>query len=227
MYQKIVNNFVFDVGVDSAILIGWDDSVQTPSGIQKVPVSVDNRPVVAIRKKAFECTYIEYLELPATITTIGKEAFRGGSIKGVRFYADDRFHWQEKLKIEDAAFKDCILLEYFSTMQSIDVGYLAFCGCPKLKESTFNNMYFYLIHPEAFASTQSLKEIHISQNGWIQANALKHSSITDVYLAEFAKIPEKTIEHIKTKGITLHIYPDSPLMDLAYEGICVKESLPF
>ena len=227
MYQKIVNDFVFMVGIDSAILMGWDNDIPVTSGMKTVPTAVDNNPVVAIAEDAFKCTYIEYLDLPATITKIGKNAFRGGSIKGIRFYADDKYHWQEKLKIETAAFKDCIMLEYFLTMQYVDVGCLAFCGCPKLKESTFNNLYCYIIHPEAFACTQSLKEIHVTQNGWMQVDALKNSSITDVYLAEVAKIPDKTIEYIRKKGITLHIYPDSPLMDLAYEGIRVEESLPF
>lgn len=227
MYQKIVDNFVFIVEVGCAMLMGWDDSVPVSRGVYKVPTLVDGNPVVSIAEQAFECTYIEYLELPASIAVIGEKAFRGGSIKGVQFYVDDEHYCQGHLKIETSAFKDCILLEYFSTMQFVNAGYLAFCGCPKLKNSITDTVYFNIIHPEAFACTPSLKEIHVLQDGWIQANALKNSSITDIHLAEYAKIPDKTLEHIKSKGITLHIYPESPLMELAYDGICVMPELPF
>ena len=227
MYQKIVDNFVFMVEVGCAMLMGWDDSVPVSRGVHKVPTLVDGNPVVSIAEQAFECTYLEYLELPASIAVIGEKAFRGSSIKGVQFYIDDEHHYQKYLRIEKSAFKDCILLEYFRTMQFIEVYYLAFCGCPKLKAGTIQPMYFRIIHPEAFPSTQSLTEIHIVQDGWIQANALKHSSITDIYLSECAKLPDKTLEHIKTKGVALHVYPESPLMDLAYEGICIEEFLPF
>ena len=227
MYQTIVNNFVFDVDVDAAQLKGWDESVQITRGTQIVPTTVDGKLVTSICEKAFECTYIEHLELPATIHFIGKEAFRGSSIKSVIFYADEKHSFSRQLKIEQSAFKDCILLEHFSTMQFIDVGYLAFCGCVKLRNGAVSKLYFYLIHPEAFACTQNLKEIHISQNGWLQVNALKNSSITDVYFAEYAKIAEKNIDYFKNKGIFLHVYPESSLMELAYEGIYVEESLPF
>lgn len=227
MYQKIVDNFVFNIGDDSANLAGWSGDASAAQGLHQVPTFVDGKPVTTIEDNAFECTYLEYLMLPSSIASIGKKAFRGGSIKGVQFYVEDEHYCQETLKVSTSAFKDCILMEYFNTLQFVEAEYLAFCGCPKLQLGKPHPTYFHVIHPEAFASSQKLKEIYVLQDGHIQVNALKNSSITDVHLAENAKIPEKTLDYIRDKGITLHVFPESPLMNLAYDGISVKEALPF
>ena len=100
-----------------------------------IPEYVDNekygkRPVMRIAKEAFkDNTNIETVSIPASVTTIGKEAFMGcTSLKKVTFEGDNHQwaldnikHSSTYLTVNDMAFADCTKLTDFEILYGVDV----------------------------------------------------------------------------------------------------------
>ncbi|MBP5330308.1 MAG: leucine-rich repeat domain-containing protein, partial [Lachnospiraceae bacterium] len=100
-----------------------------------IPEYVDNekygkRPVMRIAKGAFkDNTSIETVSIPASVTTIGKEAFMGcTSLKKVTFEGDNHRwaidnikHNSSYLTVNDRVFADCTKLTDFEILYGVDV----------------------------------------------------------------------------------------------------------
>jgi hypothetical protein len=224
MIKKVIDGFAYMLYPNHVAIVGYEPTIINGCNKHVIPTLVDNKPVTKIDTHALAFSKLERIELPASITSIGNKAFFKSEVKEVVFYASPDYTCQFRLEVEASAFKECVNLTLFDTQQFVTAGYLSFSYCPNLTHfGQHRNMQFECIHPDAFAYS-GVEEIHLSNKGWLQANALNNSSVKKIWIKDAAKIPKKTLNYIKKKEIVMITNQYSPLMDLVYDGFLVEES---
>ena len=227
MSTKIVDNLIYEVGPHAAFLIGYDfDAVDNIPDIITVPPHIDGTFVTGVAKRAFAFKPIKNIRLPNSISIIGQDAFMKSKIEGVEYYTTP-VPLQIALDVASMAFYQCDNLKRFVAQQFVNAEYLSFAMCPKLKN--FGTTYitdFLSVHERAFDKS-GVEVIYLANNGWLRTNALSNSSVKEIHLKDAARIPAKTMEYIRKRGIKLCVYPFSPLLDLIHDGYWVEEDTPF
>ena len=144
-----------------------------------IPAEIDGRTVTEISDRAFKgASWIETLELPASLASIGESAFSGCTslrslslpegLASIGEYAFWRCSSLASLNmcegvrsLDDYAFSECGTLESVSLPGSLDyVGQYAFESCTSLKSLTINEGITSL-GTDAFRGCTALKEVSL------------------------------------------------------------------
>ena len=172
---------------------GQTGSTEVPESLKTVTVT----SAVEIRDDAFrDCEDIEKIELPATLTTIGKRAFMDcTSLKSINIPAQvteissAAFYGCENLEISlhenvatisPEAFKDCTNLKIDLTEGLQYINYDAFKGCTNLEISIPTTVTF--IGSEAFSGCEKAVKVEdgLSYVGkWLVGGSVETANIKD------------------------------------------------
>ena len=124
---------------------GWLNSVILPEGIRR------------IGSYAFQGTNIRRINIPSTVTTIGRNAFISTPLQYLTFA-----NGSQLTSIEKYAFKSCSSLQEVVLPEKVtSIGYGAFDLCSSVKKVEMPNTVTFL-GAYAFASCRNMKSIHFS-----------------------------------------------------------------
>ena len=217
----MVRNGVRD---QEAIVCGVDGN--NYPAVVHIEHEVQGKPVVQIRKGAFQFTDITSVEIPSTINTISANAFAACHyLEEVSEYVVDtskyvittglgRIHpW---IFIDEFAFSDCEGLITVQFKKSFRYVYTsAFENCSSLK-----NLYVQLgqIKKDAFKNCTSLNEIYLADNGHLSNDSIEESAIRRIIVQNKLSYTTLMGKYMQKTPIRICCKVTSPVADLAYEG---------
>lgn len=146
-----------DLGNGEAALTGYDTSGPAPKGNVRLPESVSGRKITEIAgwSGIKNCTTIEKLTIPGTVSTIGNCAFENcNNLKELTLE-------NGVISIAAHAFDGCNSLQKISLPNTIiGVGDYAFARCTSLKTAVLPN-WLTSVSQGLFLSCESLESVYI------------------------------------------------------------------
>ena len=218
------NGIVYDL-MPNGLTVVRLSTTWTPNKRLKIPSSAWNHEVTHIAPNAFQGHDFETVVLPRSIHQIGDYAFADcKSLVGVNF--TDRGSCPKYLHIGEKAFYNCeSLIAINSIWGSLVLANSAFEGCKNL---VLNNLVF-KAGERAFAGCEQLRCLHMKCGGELAKNAIDATQEITVMFTVEKFVPgdyENIIKNLEGTNAVICCADDSPMIELVYEGYCVKTT-PF
>lgn len=130
--------------------------------ILTMPESIDGKTVTAVASRAFEGDEFACMNLPASVTTIGKSAFQ--DCEYLTTVNQSLSEGAEGVSvIGKKAFKDCLSLKQTNISESVkEIGNYAFKGCLKIRSIGFENLE--ILGEGVFAGCSNLSNVSLGEN---------------------------------------------------------------
>ena len=108
-------------------------------------------------------------------------------------------------------------------MQKIAASELAFCSCANLTtEHLRYEMRFVKLERGTLAGCSNLEEIFVTSGATLSDGAFQDSYIRKIHFDKNVFLNQNILDFIKTEGVAIITSSQSPIADLAYEGINIE-----
>ena len=153
----VLGGVQYSLGEKTATAVGFTKDAE-PLETLALPDEVDGVPMTTIGTKAFAGASIKEIVLPASIQTIGKEAFRDcTALERVTF--DGKEQTEKQLSIGNEVFRGCTALRSIQLPDNVkELGQSVFMDCAALQEMEYAGN---TIGSGCFAGCSSLKSVSV------------------------------------------------------------------
>ena len=228
MTKVKINGVIYGVRDGEVIVCGFDKD-NCPALVH-IEHEVQGKPVVQIRKGAFEYSDISIVEIPSTINSISAGAFFACHyLEQVSEYVVDtsnymittglnRIHpW---VFVDENAFANCESLTTVEFKRPFRYVYAsAFEDCASLV-----NLYVQLgtIKKDAFKNCVALKEIYLGDNAHLANDSIEKSGISKLIVKDKLSYTTLMGKHMQANHVRICCEASSPVMEMAYLGFEVE-----
>ncbi|MBR5110665.1 MAG: leucine-rich repeat protein [Clostridia bacterium] len=201
----VLGGVQYSLGEKAAAAVGFAKDAEPPEALA-LPAEVDGVPLTTVGRNAFSGASIRELILPASIQTIGKEAFRDcTALERVTFAGKEQT--QQQLSVGDEAFRGCTALQSVQLPENVkELGRSVFMDCAALQEMAFAGN---TIGSGCFAGCSSLRSVSMRLKS-VPDSAFKGcSSLVIANMGEAESIGDSAFEGCASLICVSALYADS------------------
>ncbi len=228
MKKVKINGIIYGVRDSEAIVCGVDGD--NYPAVVHIEHEVQGKPVVQIRKGAFQFTDITSVEIPSTINSISANAFAACHyLEDVSEYVVEisKYVYPPRYNIvhpwffiDESAFSDCESLITVECQKPFRYIYTsAFENCTALKNM---NVLLGQVRKNAFKNCTSLTEIHMGEHAHLSNDSIEESAIRKITAQKELSYTTLMGKHMKSTPVRVCCEAHSPIADLAYLGFEVE-----
>ena len=225
MKKIAIDGIIYGIREHEVIVCGLDKKYPEAVHIEE---TIQEKPVVEIRAKAFVNSDIVQITLPQTICLIGKRAFWGckhlESVIGMPTSFNHLFHPNVHafVILNEEAFANCVNLQKVEFTDPLRyVATSAFENCEKLATM---NVLLGTIRKNAFKNCSALKQLQLAANNYLASGSIEESGISEIVVSENFSYTKQVEKHLREKPVLLRCPNFSDVNDMVYFGFIVTTS---
>ena len=228
MKKVKINGLIYGVRDNEVVVCGFEKD-NCPATVH-IEHEVQGKPVIQIRKGAFEYSDIAIVEIPSTVNTISAGAFFACHyLEKVSEYQVDTSKYKVSptlnrvhpwIFVDESAFSNCESLTTVEFKKSFRYVYTsAFEDC-----SSLENLYVQLgtIKKDAFKNCGALETIYLGDNAHLSNDSIEESGISKLIVKDNLSYTTLIGKHLQKKPVRICCDAVSPVMELAYLGFEVE-----